>query len=257
MRKIDIYDLEKYQADFYLDEEIVKAFGEYRYTVASELWKCFEYDGTQFKGHVRNIGSCHDGSKVGRMNEVDSLYVLEEDNILVEESERDGFYRVFLKKDSTKCEIFPRSIRNQFANAYEKIISRLPLPLCLQHGGYNSPRYSGLRYNGPAATSQFLIKGKSLLTWDMTPTFSLPKCHGIYDEMRKIIQPVIKMTKDKMMDIMDINLIPDAVENLWRLSTAQMEADILRSLSSVAPLKQASPTVRRFVPSWRNGMQRM
>ena len=75
--------------------------------------------------------------------------------------------------------------------------------------------------------------------------------------MRKIIQPIIKMTKDKMMDIMDINLIPDAVENLWRLSTAQMEADILRSLSSVAPLKQASPTVRRFVPSWRNGMQRM
>ncbi len=239
VRKIDIYDLEKYQADFYLDEEILKAFGEYRHKVASELSKCFEYEGIQFKGQVRNIGSCYDGSKVGRMNEVDSLYVLEENNILVEESDRDGFYRVFLKNNSSKCEILPRTIRNRFADEYGKIISRLSLPCCLQHGGYNSSRYSGLRYNGPAATSQFLTNDNSLLTWDMTPTFSLPKSDVMYDKVREIIQPIIKMTKEKMMDIIDIHLIPDAAENIWRLSTAQMEADILRSLSSIAPVKQA------------------
>ncbi len=239
VRKIDIYDLERYQADFYLDEEIVKSFGEYRHTVASRLSKCFEYDGIQIKGHVRNIGSCHDGSKVGQMNEVDSLYVLDGDNIIVEESDRDGFYRVFLEKDSIKHEIPPRYIRNQFADAYEQLVSSLPLPFCLEHGGCNFPRYSGLRYNGPAATSQFLTNDESLLTWDMTPVVSLPRCHRIYSEVREIIQPIIKMTKDKMIDIFDIHLIPDAIENLWRLSTAQMEADILRSLSSVAPLKQA------------------
>ncbi len=237
-RTIDIYDLEKFQADFSLDEEIVDAFGKYRHKVASELSKSFQYDKTKFKSQVRNIGSCHDGSKVGRMNEVDSLFILEGDNIIVEESDRDGFYRIFLKQGREKCEILPQTIRKQFADAYEKVISRLPLPDCLRHGGYISPRYSGLRYNRPAATSQFLTKENYLLTWDMTPTFCLPGDHTKDDEVNKIIKPIIKVIKEKMLDIY-IHLIPDAGENLWRLSTAQLEADILRILPSVTPIKQA------------------
>ncbi len=110
-RTIDIYDLEKFQADFSLDEEIVNTFGEYRHRVASELSKSFQYDKTKFKSQVRNIGSCHDGSKVGLMNEVDSLFVLEGYNIIVEERDRDGFYRVFLIWGRGKCEILPQSIR--------------------------------------------------------------------------------------------------------------------------------------------------
>ncbi len=237
---MDIYDLEKHKANFWPDEEIVKAFGQYRRDVAAELGKCFKYDGIQLRGQLRNIGSCHDGSKVGRMNEADSLYVMDEENILIEETQTQGLYRIFWTNDlATNCEITPQCIRNQFADVCCKLVSVLPLPDCLRHGGYNSPDYSGLRYNGPAATAQFLTEGHSLLTWDMTPTFCLPSDHPIHGELRKLIQPIIQKNKDKMVDTIDIHLIPDPAENLWRLSTAQMEADILRILSPVAPLKQA------------------
>ncbi len=42
-----------------------------------------------------------------------------------------------------------------------------------------------------------------------------------------------------MLDLIDIHLIPDGGENLWRLSTAHLEANILRILPTVAPMKQA------------------
>ena len=239
-RKVDIYDLEKHKADFSLDEEIVKAFGQYRRDVATQFGKYFEFDDIQLKGQIRNIGSCHDGSKVGRMNEADSLYILDTDNILVEETHSHGIYRIFWTSDSaTKCEILPRSIRHQFADAFCNVVSGLTLPECLRHGGYKSPDYGGLRYNGPAATAQFLTENNSLLTWDMTPTFCLPHDHHIHDEVRKLMQPIIQQNKDKMVDTIDLHLVPDTALNLWRLSTAQMEADILRIMSSVAPFKQA------------------
>ncbi len=228
--RVDVYSLEREKANFYLDKDIVNKFGDYRRVIAKELEKCFMYDGLTMPGQLNNIGSCHDGTKVGRMNEVDSLYVLDGENILVEETTRAGFYRVILKQGDTRTEIVPRKIRNQFADAYCDLISRLPLPDCLEHGGIKSPHYSGLRYNGPAATSQFLTsqgeQDKSLLTWDVTPTFCFPKDHPISQEVRRLIEPIIQKISDRMFDKTDVHLFPDASQNLWRLSTAQLEADI-------------------------------
>ena len=242
-QKVDIYSLGEGKADFYLDKDIVNKFGDYRCVVAEELAKCFKYDGIGMRGQLNTIGSCYDGSKVGRMNEVDSLYVLDRENVLVEETAKAGFYRVVLRHGDTEREIVPRKIRNQFADAYCALVSKLPLPDCLEHGGIKSPHYSGLRYNGPAATSQFLtIEGeerKSLLTWDVTPTFCLPKDHPIYREVRRLIEPIIQKISDRMFDKTDVHLFPDASKNLWRLSTAQLEADILRELPPNTPMKKA------------------
>ncbi len=241
--KVDVYSLGEERADFYLEKDIVNKFGDYRCVVAKELAKCFTYDGIGMRGQLNNIGSCHDGSKVGRMNEVDSLYVLDGENILVEETTKAGFYRVVLKQGDTRREIVPRKIRNQFADAYSDLVSRLPLPDCLEHGGIKSPHYSGLRYNGPAATSQFLTsqegEEKLLLTWDVTPTFCFPKDHPIYQEVRRLIEPIIQKRSDRMFDKTDVHLFPDASQNLWRLSTAQLEADILRELHPNTPMKKA------------------
>ncbi len=183
-RKVDIFTLGEGAADFALKkhEEIVKEFGEYRKNLAEELSKLFSCDGVPLPGRLTDIGSCWDGSKVGAVNEMDSLYVIHGDQFLVQEHEdKQGIYRVFLKIDSNLQEIMPRTIRDQFAQNYSQLVSEHKLPDCLQHGGYKASRskpgrcelsrtkYSDIRYNGPAATSQFLTKDKSLLTWDMTP----------------------------------------------------------------------------------------
>ncbi len=238
-RKIDIYDLEKYKADFSVDKETEDEFGEYRREVEDELRKSFQFGGVNIKGTLQNIGSCHDGSKVEKMDEVDSFYVLEGDNIVVEPAAGRGVYRVFWQNGSTKFEIKARSMRDHFAEICDKIVSELPLPTCLRHAGYNSPQHSGLRYNGPAATAQFLTNGDSLLTLDMTPTFCLPRKRSIYHDVKQLLNPIRDVISDKMLDKTYIHLIPDGVENLWRLSTAHLEANILRILPTVAPMKQA------------------
>ena len=241
-RQIDIYDLEKHKADFSLDTKTEDEFGEYRCKVQVELRKSFQYvqtpfSGVNIKGALCNIGSCHDGSKVERMDEVDSFYVMEGDNITVESAGSPGLYRIFLQNGSDKFEIHARSMRNQFANACDKIVSELELPTCLRHGGYNSPQHSGLRYNGPAATSQFVTEDDSLLTLDMTPTFCLPRTENIYDDVKNILNRMREF--DKMSDTVYIHLIPDGGENLWRVSTAHLEANILRNIPSTAPVKLA------------------
>ncbi len=240
VKKLNIYDLDKDKADFYLDEAIVTKFEDYRRKIAVELAKRVEYDSIKLKGQTKNIGSCHDGSKIGKMNEVDSLYVLDENNITVENT--DGIFRVILKEASRNCEILPRDLRNQFASTYADVVSNIPLPDCLKHAGYRSPEYSGLRYNGPAATSQFIAEDKDqrLLTWDMTPVLCLGREYEIYNGVRQILQPILKVNPDKMFGETTVHLIPDANEGMWRLSTAQLEADILRELiPSVAPMKTA------------------
>ncbi len=231
VKRIDIYDLDKKKADFYVDDAIVTTFADYRNTVAAELPKyaAYMYDGLKLHGQLKNIGPCQDGSKVGRMNEADSLYVLDA-NIRVENTGEDGAYRVFWELKNSTCEIKPRSLRQQFADGYEELISTVPLPDCLRHAGYRSPAYSGLRYNGPAATSQFLTEDDSLLTWDMTPTFCLDKGSSIYQEVRERIKPALEIHRKIMFGDMGIHLIPDSNKNIWRLSTAQLEADLLREL---------------------------
>ncbi len=248
---------------------MIKSFGDYRRRLADRLSKEFEYDFVPLTGQLRDIGSCWDGSKVGAVNEMDSLYVMHGDRFVIQESKKKrGSYHVYLKIDSTLSELEPRRIRDEFADNYSKLVAKLELPECLQHGGYKachpnhssirsamesksatrdatrrhhlqSSSYNGVRYNGPAATSQFLSKDKTLLTWDMTPVVVLPDSEVLREAVRKAIQPIIAENPDKMFPPSDIHLIPDVTENTWRLSTAQMEADILRVLSSEAPMKKA------------------
>ena len=250
-RKVDIFALGEGAADFALEkhEEIVKEFGEYRRNLTGRLSKLFVCDGVSLPGQLRDIGSCWDGSKVGSVNEMDSLYVIQGDQFLIQEQRRKrGCFHVFLKVDSTLHEIEPRTIRDTFTETYSQLVSELKLPDCLEHGGYKASkrqfenpksRYSGVRYNGPAATSQFLAKDNSLMTWDMTPAVVLPLDVQTQDALRQSMQAIIADNPDKMFPPSDVHLIPDVVDNVWRRSTAQMEADVLRVLSKEGPMKKA------------------
>ncbi len=245
-RRVDIFKLGEGAADFALQkhEEIVKEFCKYRQNLTDRLSTLFSCYGVSLPGQLRDIGSCWDGSKVGTVNEMDSLYVMRGDLFLIEERTR-GIYQVFLKNDSTLHEIKPRTIRDQFAEKYSQLLSILKLPDCLEHGGYKASsetsksKYSNVRYNGPAATSQFLAKDKTLLTWDMTPALVLPLAVQTQDTMRQLMQAIIADNPDKMFPLCDVHLVPDVVDNVWRRSTAQLEADVLRVLSKDGPMKES------------------
>ncbi len=261
-RKIDIYTLGKGAADFSKrqHEEIVKEFGDYRLQVTAKLSGELLYEGILLPGQLKDIGSCIDGSKVGSVNEMDSFYVLHGNSFLIRKSDKDWLYRVFLAKDSTRVELEPRNLREQFADEYSNVLSELTPPSCLQHGGYKrssdlnyqSPvtephggqerqdlGYSGVRYNGPAVTSQFLAKDESLLTWDITPVLVLTDGAEICHRVRESMQAIISDNSEKMFPPTDVQLFPDATVNLWRLTTAQMEADVLGRMSRNAPFKEA------------------
>ncbi len=251
-RKVDIFTLGDSAVDFSLEkhEEIVKEFGEYRRNLAEKLSKLFTCHGVSLPGQLADIGSCWDGSKVGAVNEMDSLYVIHGDHFVIRE-QSPMVYQVLLKTDSTLVEVEPRAIRDQFTEKYSQLVSQLELPGCLEHGGYKSSkrnrdrceitksRYSGVRYNGPAVTSQFLAKDKSLMTWNMTPVVVLPLDAKTLDALRTSMQAIIADNPDKMFPPSDVHLIPDSVENVWRPSTAKMEADIPRVLSKEGPMKKS------------------
>ncbi len=254
-RKVDVFRLSEGAADFAMrqHEEIVQEFGEYRRNLAERLSKLFAYDGLSLPGQLKDIGSCWDGSKVGTVNEMDSLYVMKGEDIILQENEaKHELYHVYLSTGSTLHEIKPRNIRNQFADKYNQLISELELPGCLEHGGYKSSRHNSqgstqdseswrgcVRYNGPAVTSQFLAKDKSLLTWDITPVVLLQLDSKARQRLRRSMHAIIADNPDKMFPPADVHLIPDPVENLWRPSTAQAEADTLRVLSKEGPMKKA------------------
>ncbi len=97
-RKVDIFTLSEGAADFSLKkhEEIVKEFGEYRRNLTERLSKQFACNGVSLPGQLRDIGSCWNGSKVGAVNEMDSLYVIQGDHFLIKGHEdKRGVYHVF------------------------------------------------------------------------------------------------------------------------------------------------------------------
>ncbi len=274
-RKIDIYTLDKGAADFSTKEheQIVEQFGAYRQKVVSNLatqlrYECHCRTELPLTGRLSDIGSCIDGSKVGSANEMDSLYIMDGNNHIIEKSDKRGLYRVYLETDSTRHEIQPRRLREKLAGKYSELISRLKLPDCLENAGYKSSfghcqdtqlpdsGYSGVRYNGPAVTSQFLTKHNTLLTWDITPVVVLRDAE-IQSRVRKSesMQGIIADNTDKMFPPNDIHLFPDATTNIWRLTTAAMEADVLCRMSSHAAFKEAFSSCKVLstgLKGWRN-----
>ena len=286
-RKVDVFTLDQEAANFSQYEDIVKDFnGVYRSEIESKLGKSFSYFGVFLPGKLQNIGSCWDGSKVGKVNEMDNLYVIKSDKVTVRKHDDEpGCYLIHLEQDTAKFEITPREFRDQFAELLCELISQEKLPGCLRHGGYNSCGnerssadtcnvnnssgeqsdrierlcssdigYSGVRYNGPAVTSQFIAHGKFLLTWDVTPVFLFPETNSdIGNEVWKVLQVIRGKNPNKMFSYGGIHLVPDMTENLWRLSTARMEADTLRDLQQDAALKKAfslSKVLASLIKDW-------
>ncbi len=235
---MDVYDLHTKAANFASDDEIVGGFGDYSITVIERVAKKFQFGGEHLQGRLQYIGSCWDGSKIGRVNEIDSLYVMSDKHIVAKKTEKDGLYRLYLRRGSCRFELVPLEINRKFADMLDSVQRSVKLPAFLRHGGYASPRYSGVRYCGPAVTSQFTMAADgNLLTWDVTLAFPMDK--RIRQQVRNMIQPIYAENTNKLFPHWELHLVPDLVENLWQVSTAWMEAEILRLLPSEAAAKRA------------------
>ncbi len=131
---INITSLDNSKIDFARDFDIVECFREYRQQIQKNLQKHLLQQLPAYKdgqGSLANIGSCWDGSKIGRMNEMDCLFIMDVPGLTVNKApDHSGEYQVLIKGKELK----PRSFSGLFANCLERAILENPLPSRFQHG---------------------------------------------------------------------------------------------------------------------------
>ena len=225
---VDVCALDKYRVNFGEDFNVVKSFEKYRGDVEGKL-KNF-----RFSGHLAQIGSCWDGSKVGRVNEMDCLYVIDQTPVELKATDNLGEYKVFFQGE----ELNPRHANVDFADYIEPIAKDIKLPPNIRHSGYAAPFFSGVRFNGPAVTSLFEYKsnqGESFeISLDLTLAFPVDQDHDAAKDLCQRVQEKIahiaRENVSKQISTTQVHVVPNLVKEVWQLSTAFLEANILRDL---------------------------
>ncbi len=225
---VDVCALDQYRVNFGKDFNIVKSFEQYRKDVEAKL-KDF-----RFSGHLVQIGSCWDGSKVGRVNEMDCLFVIDHTSIDFKTTEKPGEYKIFFQGE----ELNPRNVNVEFADYLETIVNDIQLPTNIRHSGYAAPAFSGLRYNGPAVTSLFeyrLEEGDSVqISLDLTLAFPVDlDISAVKDLGRFVLEKVSYVAREnvsKQFGTSQVHVVPNLLKEIWQLSTAYLEANMLRDL---------------------------
>ncbi len=240
---INITSLDKSRIDFARDFDIVECFREYRQQIQKILHKHLldqfpVYQGGQ--GSLAHIGSCWDGSKIGRMNEMDCLFVMDVPGLTInKQPQHSGEYRVLIRGKELKA----RNFNVLFANCLEKAVLEIRLPTRIQHGGYATPQFSGLRFNGPASTALFLYKPDSgpefSISLDVTPAFPLDTESTERLQLIERIAPIIQENKLTQTIVNGPHVVPDILNDTWKLSAAELEAELLNKLLQVCSQKVA------------------
>ena len=245
-RDIDMRDLSQYMADFSQGAEVTQALYIIHHTLQSQIPKKLGYGGT-----LEQIGSFYDGSKTGRLNEMDCLYVVSESDVVVEEiNSSRGQFRVFVKD----TEVRPREMNQALIATMEEILSGLSLPQWT-HGGYCAPEFSGVRCNGPAVTAMFCNRDENHISLDVSIAFplndQLQKAHGFPEQLKDKCQSLIDTVTAIQSEVTrrgivrgDLHLIGNLVDNTWQPTTALQEAKILRDLDTEGPVRQSVDTCK-------------
>ncbi len=238
---IDLRDMSQHMADFTQSGDVAHALHTIRSSLQAGLLQRLGCIGSLFE-----IGSFYDGSKTGRLNEMDCLYVVNEADVGVEQvSSGKGDVRVYLKGTQVK----PRELNKKLITAMKEILSEMKLPDGWTHGGYGSPEFSGTRCNGPSVTAMFCNKDEKHISLDVSIAFPLTaqlqqradfpshlrySCQILADSISKIQQELPRTQISG-----DLHLIGNLVDDTWQLTTALAEAEILRSLSPKCSVKRA------------------
>ncbi len=234
---MDVCHLDSHKADFVLDRDVDKAFLRYRNTVQTQLSKHH----AAFRGHLSPIGSCRDGSKIGRVNETDCLYVIDGSNIDAKATGAYGQYQIFFQGKELKA----RKFNVEFADCIEEALMKVELPQNLQHGGYAAPHFSGVRFCGPAVTSLYECQSGDGLSFpvslDVTAAFPVPikRFNKTVDDVTSKLRDISKENYGKSLTEPQIHLVPHPLKDVWQLSTAHIEANLLRDLQEDWSIKSS------------------
>ncbi len=238
---IDLRDMSHHMADFTQSSGVAQALRTIRSGLQSGLLQRLGCIGSLFE-----IGSFYDGSKTGRLNEMDCLYVVSESDIVIQQaSSGKGDVKVYLKG----TEIKPRDINEKLIAAMKETLSEMTLPDGWTHGGYGSPDFSGPRCNGPSVTAMFCNKDEKHVSLDVSIAFPLTSqlqkradfpshlrdsCQFLEDSISQIQQELPRTQISA-----DLHLIGNLVDDTWQQTTALAEAEILRVLSPKCSVKRA------------------
>ena len=238
---MDLRDMSQHMADFTQSSEVAQALHAIRSGLQVGLQQRLTCSGSLFQ-----IGSFYDGSKTGRLNEMDCLYVVSESDIVVQQvSSGIGDMRVYVKG----TEIKPREINQKLIAAMQETLSEMTLPDGWTHGGYSSPDFSGARCNGPSVTAMFCNKDEKHISLDVSIAFPLTSQlqqrvdfpSHLRDSCRFLAENINKIQSEltRTQVSADLHLIGNLVDDIWQPTTAMAEAEILRCLRPDCPVKRA------------------
>ncbi len=232
-REIDMRDLRRHMADFSEGAGMAQTMHTIRSGVQSVIPQKLGYG-----GNLSQIGSFYDGSKTGRLNEMDCLYVVNESDVVVRQIRSGGgYFEVFVKG----IEVKPREINQKLIAAMKDTLSEMSLPDGWIHGGYASREFSGVRCNGPAVTAMFSNKEENHISLDISIAFPLTdhlqKVQDFPGQLKNNCRSLTGVVANIQSEVprtaiapADLHLIGDLVDNTWKPTTALAEAEILRVL---------------------------
>ena len=239
---IKIALLEEERTNFAIGEDL-------RSSIIEHIKKRTNCNTFPFRGHVKKIGSSWDGSKLGVLDEVDTLYVLDEEDFKVcYFGKRACEFHIVWKGKMYDAQ----ELNHTFANHLEHVL-RDDTPRGLGHNGYAAPRFSGVRVSGPAVTVLYQtteqignMEPREFLSVDIT--LALPfSCAKDTASAHEICTAIARWTKKKCREIktkaMNIpknpNFIACHINGTWKLTTARIEAVMFHELEENSSTKRA------------------
>ncbi len=236
---MDLRDMGRHMTDFTHNSGLAQGLRQIRGVLQSKLQEKLGY------GSLLEIGSFYDGSKTGRLNEMDCLYVVSVPDVEVQHFPSGARqFRVYLKG----IEIKPRVLNKQLIAVMKETISEMTLPSGLTHGGYAFQDFSGVRCNGPTVTTMCCDRYENYACLKIAVAFpltsQLQKRPEFPQQLKRCCQLLndisfrIQVQLSRIQFSAELHLICDPVNNTWLPTTALAEAEIFRVLRPECSVKR-------------------
>jgi hypothetical protein len=174
------------------------------------------------------------------MVEFDYIYQLNNDTIEVFENK--SAYVLLNEGIGVTADATQRLFRDTIDKIFEEEL--VQLPELMGHSGFATPRFSGVRRNGPATALLFRWDKKTTLSIDMIIAFAFPEDQrtSIKDIINSKLQPVFRDNEEtqtyKFGDEM-VCLVPQAPDGpRWEMSSSDLEAALVEGIHDTAPAKR-------------------
>ena len=241
VRGISIPDLEKEGADFMKGNEVITCLLDHIGAITKTGSRF------PFKGCIKKIGSCWDCSKLGHVDEVDLLFVIDKDQVEINLA-NSSFSVIWCGKHCTPLEML-----ETFADNLDDFLANNYPQAGFQYSGYAATQYSGVRISGPAVTVLYQKNDlEEVDTISVDVTIALPfSCFDcgrtLHSDSQHWVKGLSKGIPKSINESLDLHLVPNLAENVWQPTTAHIEAELLHELETGSPAKKSHLLVKALI----------